>query len=62
MGILYATLLGILILARLFIHVKAGQLLPVAVSEKQARGGAEGGVCAGNSQKFAVNIVTGENL
>jgi hypothetical protein len=62
MGILYATLLGILILARLFILVKTGQLLPVAVSEKQARGGSEGGVCAKNSQKFAVNIVNGGNL
>jgi len=36
MGIFFATQLGILILARLFIHVKTGQLLPVAISEKPA--------------------------
>jgi hypothetical protein len=36
MGIFYATLLGLFVLARLFIHVKTVQVLPVAISEKPA--------------------------
>jgi hypothetical protein len=38
MGILYATQLGLFVLARLFIHVKTVQLLPVAISGKPAMG------------------------
>jgi hypothetical protein len=38
MGILYATLLGLFVLTRLFFHVKTVRLLPVAISRKPAMG------------------------
>jgi hypothetical protein len=38
MGILNVTLLGLFVLARLVLHVKTVQLLPVAMSGKPAMG------------------------
>ena len=38
MGILNVTLLGLFVLARLVLHVKTVQLLPVAISGKPALG------------------------
>jgi hypothetical protein len=38
MGILNVTLLGLFVLARLVLHVKTVQLLPVAISGKPAMG------------------------
>jgi hypothetical protein len=44
MGILNVTLFGLFVLARLVLHVKTVQLLPVAISGKPAVGWVCGGV------------------
>jgi hypothetical protein len=62
MGIFYATLLGLFVLTRLFIHVKTVQVLPVAISEKSALGVALNLVARRNSQQFAANIANEGNL
>jgi hypothetical protein len=56
MGILNVTLFGLFVLARLVLHVKTVQLLPVAISGKPAVGWVCGGVRAQNSRNFAVNL------
>jgi hypothetical protein len=56
MEILNVTLLGLFVLARLVLHVKTVQLLPVAISGKPAMGVGWGGMRPRNSQNFAVKL------